>query len=98
MPHGKIKNKKNDIKTTDYKPGGLNKGKRLKMPSTSIGNPIALLRTGEVDVFPFQVLNHGPPPTSRAAMSLVASNMICHSPNIHEHVPSNTKYGNNFYV
>ena len=70
-----------------YRPGGLNRGTRLKKPSTSTGNPRAPRRTGGVDVLPFQGLNHGPPPTSRAAISLETSNMICHLPNIHEKFP-----------
>lgn len=83
--------KRNTTKPIDYRPGGLNRGTRLKMASTSMGNSRALLRAAGVDVFPFQVSNHGPPPTSRAAMLLETFNMICHLPNIHENDPLNTK-------
>lgn len=101
VPLAFIKRKVLQNKISYYKPGGLNRGNRLYMPSTSTGNPIARLRIGGVDVLPFQVLNHGPPPTSRAAMSLVTSNIICHSHNIHQHVPiikSNTKYMGTIYI
>ena len=61
------------------------------MLSTSMGNSRARFRAAGVDVFPFQVSNHGPPPTSRAAMLLETFKIICHLPNIHENVPLNTK-------
>lgn len=58
-----------------------------------MGNSRTRLRAAGVDVLPFQVLNHGPPPTSSAAILLETSNMICHLPNIiHQNVPfKNTK-------
>lgn len=62
-----------------YRPGGLKKGTRLKMPSTSTGNPMARLTNSGVEVWPFHVLNHGPPPTSKAAILLVTSNTFCNS-------------------
>lgn len=56
-----------------YKPGGFNSGTRPKMPSTSTGRFIACFNSSGVFVFPFHVLNQGPPPTSTAAMVLVTS-------------------------
>jgi len=36
-----------------------------------MGTRRARLRSSGADVLPFQLVNHGPPPTSTAAMSLV---------------------------
>lgn len=59
-----------------YIPEGLNNGTVLYSPSTSTGTLRARLRSSGVVALPFQVLNHGPPPTSTAAMLLVTSNII----------------------
>lgn len=60
------------------------------MPSMSMGNLRARFRISEVSVLPFQVLNHGPPPVSNAAILLVTSNTLCNFPkNVgnHENAP-----------
>lgn len=56
-----------------YRPGGLNSGTKPYIPSISIGKFRARLTSSGVEVLPFQVVNHGPPPTSTAAMLLVTS-------------------------
>lgn len=56
-----------------YRPGGFKKGAKPKTPSGSKGSPMILLKTSGDCVLPFHVLNHGPPPTSTAAMLLVTS-------------------------
>lgn len=59
--------------TTTYKPGGLKKGTEPKILSISTGTFKARFRSSGAEVLPFQVVNHGPPPISTAAVSLVTS-------------------------
>lgn len=61
------------INAATYKPGGLRKGASPYIPSTSTGSPITRVTRSGILVFPFHVENHGPPPTSAAAMLLVTS-------------------------
>lgn len=64
------------LRESGYRPGGLKNGTEPNKPSTSTGTLRVRLRSSGVAVLAFQVLNHGPPPTSNAAMSLVTSNII----------------------
>lgn len=76
---GQIQNLNSLMKTIAglHSPGGLKLGIQLKNLSGFIGSCSKVFNGCRINAFPSHVLSHGPPPVSKAHISLVVSNKVC---------------------